>query len=112
MKLVEMEKNNWGFEEDSTFTRDLFERFDQALDTWEKGHDEVAEKMLRSIVAECPNHIDAIHHLSLLYNGQGRELEDIFIVKPRSVSDCTRFPRNSTGKPRGWNGGGWRIARS
>ena len=75
MKLVEMEKNNWGFEEDLTFTRDLFERFDQALDIWEKGHDEVAEKMLRSIVAECPNHIDAIHHLSLIYNGQGREME-------------------------------------
>ena len=53
MKLVEMEKNNWGFEEDSTFTSEIFERFDQALDTWEKGHDEVAEKMLRAVVAEC-----------------------------------------------------------
>ena len=75
MKLVEMEKNNWGFEEDSTLTRNIFERFDQVLDIWEKGHDEVAEKMLRSIVAECPNHIDAIHHLSLIYSEQGREME-------------------------------------
>lgn len=75
MKLVEMEKNNWGFEEDSTFTSEIFERFDQALDTWEKGHDEVAEKMLRAVVAECPHHIDALHHLSLIYREQGRETE-------------------------------------
>ena len=65
MKLVEMGKNNWGFEEDATFTLEILERFDQALDMWGKGHDEVAEKMLQSIVAECPHHIDAIHHLSL-----------------------------------------------
>ena len=75
MKLVEMEKNNWGFKEDSTFTSEIFERFDQALDTWEKGHDEVAEKMLRAVVAECPHHIDALHHLSLIYREQGRETE-------------------------------------
>ena len=75
MKLVEMEKNNWGFEEDSTFTREIFERFDQALDIWETGHDEEAENMLRAVVEECPNHIDALHYLSLLYGGQGREVE-------------------------------------
>lgn len=75
MKLVEMEKNNWSFEEDSTFTSEILERFDQALDAWEKGHDGVAEKMLKAIVEECPNHIDTLHHLSLLYSGQGRETE-------------------------------------
>lgn len=75
MKLVEMEKNNWCFEEDSTFTHEIFERFDQALDIWGKGNDEVAEEMLRSVVAECPHHIDAIYHLSLIYREQGRETE-------------------------------------
>lgn len=75
MKLVEMEKNNWSFEEDSTFTSEILERFDQALDIWAKGHDEEAEKMLHAVVAACPNHIDALHHLSLLYSGQGREVE-------------------------------------
>ena len=75
MKLVEMEKNNWSFEEDSAFTSEILERFDQALDTWEKGHDEEAEKMLHVVIAECPNHIDALQHLSLLYLGQGREVE-------------------------------------
>ena len=75
MKLVEMEKNNWVFEEDATFTLEILERFDQALDMWEKGHDEAAGKMLQSIVAECPHHIDALHHLSLIYRAQGRETE-------------------------------------
>lgn len=75
MKLVEMRKNNWGFEEDSTFTHEIFEKFDQALDIWRAGHDEDAERMLHAVVAECPNHIDAIHHLSLIYREQGRETE-------------------------------------
>lgn len=75
MKLVEMEKNNWVFEEDATFTSEVFERFDQALDMWEKGRDEVVEKMLHAVVAEGPNHIDALHHLSLIYRAQGRETE-------------------------------------
>lgn len=75
MKLVEMGKNNWSFEEDATFTLEILERFDQALDIWRAGHDEDAERMLHAVVAECPHHIDALHHLSLLYSGQGRERE-------------------------------------
>ena len=74
MKLVEIGRNDWIFQ-DSTITDEIDEKLDRALDVWEAGHAERAEKMLLAIVEECPNHIDALHHLSLIYNEQGRELE-------------------------------------
>ena len=98
MKLVEMEKNNWGFEEDSTFTHEIFEKFDQALDIWEKGHDEVAEKMLQAIVAECPNHIDAIHHLSLIYREQRRETEAYICCQAAVGIGLHAFPQKFSWK--------------
>ena len=75
MKLVEMEKNNWVFEEDPAMTLELQERFYQAVEVWADGRSDVAQRMLCAVVTECPNHIDAIHHLSLLYSEQERELE-------------------------------------
>ena len=74
MKLVEIERNDWIFR-DPTITYEIDDKLDQALDIWEAGHDESAEKMLRAVVEACPNHIDALHHLSLIYNEQGRKLE-------------------------------------
>ena len=75
MKLVEMEKNNWVFEEEPAMTLELQERFYQAVEVWADGRSDVAQKMLYAVVADCPHHIDAIHHLSLLYREQGRETE-------------------------------------
>ena len=37
MKLVEMEKNNWVFEEDPAMTLELQERFYQAVEVWADG---------------------------------------------------------------------------
>ena len=74
MQLVEIGRNDWIFQ-DPTITYEIDDKLDQALDIWEAGHDESAEKMLRAVVEACPNHIDALHHLSLIYNEQGRKLE-------------------------------------
>ncbi len=74
MKLVEIERNDWIFQ-DPTITYEINEELYRALDIWESGHAECAEKMLRAIVKACPNHIDALHHLSLIYSEQGRVLE-------------------------------------
>ena len=84
MKLVEIERNDWIFR-DPTITYEINEELDRALDIWEAGHAERAEKMLRAIVEECPNHIDALHHLSLIYNEQGRVL-DAYVFCQAAVS--------------------------
>ena len=74
MKLEEIEGNSWIFR-DPAITYDIDEKFFQAIDTYEAGHLEQAEKLLLTILAECPNHIDSIHHLSLIYGEQGKEIE-------------------------------------
>ena len=74
MKLVEIDRNDWIFQ-DPTITDEIDDKLDEALDIWRAGYTERAENMLRAVVEECPNHIDALHHLSLIYKEQGRELE-------------------------------------
>ena len=74
MKLEEIERNSWIFR-NTAITSDINEKFCQAMDTYDAGHLEHAEILLLTILAECPNHIDSIHHLSLIYGEQGREIE-------------------------------------
>ena len=74
MKLVEVEENRWVFE-DLAITDAAWEKLDQALESLESGYVGHAEKMLLAIVTECPSHIDALHHLSIIYDEQGRGLE-------------------------------------
>ena len=73
MKLVEAEENRWEFED--LAVEAAWEKLDQALDFREAGYPDRAEKMLRALVAQCPTHIDALHHLSLIYDEQHRALE-------------------------------------
>lgn len=106
MKLVEVRNNHWSFE-DPAISDETFEKLDLALDTWDAGLVERAEIMLRAIVADCPSHIDALHHLSLICDEQARALDAYVFVKLLSVSDCKRFLINSTGNFRDWSGACW-----
>lgn len=74
MQLIEIGRKDWVFR-DPTITDEIQQKLDRALDTWEAGQVERGKKMLRAIIEECPNHIDACHHLSLIYEEQGRTLE-------------------------------------
>lgn len=74
MKLEEIETSNWIFR-DATINYEITEKFLEALEILDVGTIEHAEILLREVVAECPDHIDAIYHLSLIYGEQGRETE-------------------------------------
>ena len=74
MKLVEVGNNHWRFD-NPAISYETHEKLDLALDTWDTGDVEGTEIMLRALVAECPSHIDALHHLSLICNEQARTLE-------------------------------------
>ena len=67
MKLVEVEENRWIFE-DLAITDGAWEKLDQALESLEADYIGHAENMLLAIVAEYPSHIDALHHLSIIYD--------------------------------------------
>ena len=84
MKLVQVRNNHWSFE-DPAISDETHEKLDLALDTWHAGHVERAEIMLRAIVAECPSHIDALHHLSLICDEQARAL-DAYVYCQAAVS--------------------------
>jgi tetratricopeptide (TPR) repeat protein len=74
LRLVELGKNSWVFEE-STISHEIEMEFDRAVDLWHAKQIEMAEHVFHHVIAECPNHIDAIHHLSIMYDGIGRSIE-------------------------------------
>lgn len=71
MELVESHhENEWVFH-DPTLTEGIEDKFDQALEAYDDGRDEEAEELARSVVLECPNHIDALHHIGLYCEDRG-----------------------------------------
>ena len=50
------------------------DKFDQALEEYDAGRYKRAEALARSVVANCPNHIDALHHLGLYRGDRGDAL--------------------------------------
>jgi tetratricopeptide (TPR) repeat protein len=55
------------FRENPAFREDDL-AVDQAIDAWHGGHYEQAESILQRVIARNPFHIDAMHHLALLYD--------------------------------------------
>lgn len=73
MELIEIEKDHWIFPLLSTESaQDEFYRILELLDA---GRLEAAEARLLALIEVAPNHIDAIHHLALVYEEQGRDGE-------------------------------------
>lgn len=73
MKLEQIGKDEWAFADD-TIPGELHDQFDAALDAWQdEGKIAVAEKALLGIIVCCPDHIDALHHLALLYQDSARD---------------------------------------
>jgi tetratricopeptide (TPR) repeat protein len=70
MLLQEREKNHWVFSVDHN-TRDVEDTFEAARDAWHSGQFHIAERKFLALVEKCPNHIDALHHLSIFYDEAG-----------------------------------------
>lgn len=64
MQLVQLCENEWVFS-DPSITMDIDEMFDNALEADDRGDLKTAKRMAYEILRKCPNHIDALHHLSL-----------------------------------------------
>ena len=76
MELVRIEKDDWIFRAPELSSA-IDDEFDRALESWGGGDYEIAEMLLRSIVARSPSHIDAYHHLSLVFDETSRELGNL-----------------------------------
>jgi len=67
--------DNWWEFEYPRLGWDVYDEFEDAIDTWEVGLVEIAEKGFRKLIREFPEFIDAHHHLALLLDEEGRERE-------------------------------------
>lgn len=73
-KLTHVGDDCWVFSSDE-HPESVEDAFDAALEDWHSGKALQAEKKLSAILAKSPNHIDALHHLSLMYQETGRKVE-------------------------------------
>lgn len=77
--LQEESANSWAFDNDyPEGTETLFE---EALTCWDDGNEEQTEALFKSLLLVVPNHIDALHHLAMLFASQGLELEAYLSVR-------------------------------
>lgn len=72
MKLEQVDKDAWVFQDD-VVPDELGDEFETALRAWQEGKIAITEKTLLDVVARCPDYIDALHHLALLYQQTGRD---------------------------------------
>lgn len=66
--------DEWCFNDD-LINFSTHEELDQAIDYWHSGTPKLAEKRLKSIILNNPYHIDAYHHLSMIYEESSMEIE-------------------------------------
>lgn len=71
--LQEISANSWAFDDD--YPEGAEAQFEEALACWDAGNEDKAEELLRSLLLVVPNHIDALHHLAMIFASQGLELE-------------------------------------
>ena len=70
MRLVQHDDNEWIFD-DPAITFEVEEELEAALEADDQGDSKTADRIALNVVRKCPNHIDALHHLSLWYDERG-----------------------------------------
>lgn len=74
IKLINIYDDEWGFD-DPLIDLSAHEQLDSAIDFWHTGKIDKAEKIFQSILHGNTCHIDAYHHLSMLYDDSSRQFE-------------------------------------
>lgn len=92
LTVIEIESNEWSFS-DSEYKPEIEEQLDIALDMWRSGNFAEAEISLKAIILVKPYHIDAIHHLGLLFDDTGRQFEAYLCAKEASQIGIDALPK-------------------
>ena len=77
--------HSWEFEHD--YPEGADEAFDECVDLYHAGDLEHAEQTLKDILFVCPDHIDALHHLALVYENTDRSIE-AYLCTREAVRIC------------------------
>ena len=70
LKLSRVAPHEWEFVYPDTY-KQLREQFDPGCELYEEGHLDEAERVFRAVLAQMPDHVDAIHHLALVLSERG-----------------------------------------
>jgi len=95
MQIIQISPGEWRFREPRKVGK-LMEKFHGALDLCTQDKIAQAEKLLRAIIDECPEHIDALHHLAIIQGEHGKR-QDNFLLEQEAVKvglNC--FPQEFT----------------
>ncbi len=74
LKLNNIGDDKWVFE-DNLVDLSLHEQLDDAINFWHSGMPDKAERRIKEILTKNPYHIDAYHHLSMIYEESDFDLE-------------------------------------
>lgn len=79
LELIEILPNTWAFHQD--MPDGVEERLNEAVECFEAGDLDEAEEILREVLLVCPHHIDALHHLALIFSDSGLKLESYLCTR-------------------------------
>ncbi|MFC1982358.1 tetratricopeptide repeat protein [Chloroflexota bacterium] len=73
---------------------DLTNEFHKGCESYEEGNLDDAERIFRAVLAQMPNHIDAIHHLALVLSKRGMLTEARDLWEQNSRIGHKAFPQD------------------
>lgn len=83
--------NEWRFS-NLAVTPQIQQDFDDAMEIWESGDIQRAESQLKYVHVCCPSHIDAIHHLGLIFEQTERPFEAYLCAREGSRLGLDALP--------------------
>ncbi len=83
--------SSWEFS-DTKIDISTHDDLDSAIEHWHQGNIDLSETILRKLISENQNNIDALHHLSLVYNDTGREFEAYLCCRESVRVGLSAFP--------------------
>lgn len=79
-EIHQLHEHEWCFSEPKCVTKSI-DKFNEATDSFDFGTAEETEALLRAILKKCPIHIDALHHLAIILDNVGLEIEAYLLEK-------------------------------
>jgi len=70
LRLHPVGPHEWEFVYDDIYN-ELMDQFHTGCEFYDEGSLDEAERIFRTVLAEMPDHLDAIHHLALVLSGRG-----------------------------------------
>ncbi len=70
LKLSRVAPHEWEFAYPNIYD-DLMDQFGAGCELYEEGNLDEAERIFRAVLAQMPDHLDAIHHLALVLSERG-----------------------------------------